>query len=189
MKLDKVKEFENIKKELNEYKKIYNDLITKRNNEYYEYAKEDFKNFFTEKGFKINVYQEEPEVVYGDTKIKMSKVISEDNYLNLHLLFNIKNLINEYNNEYEVLLGRLNNPFPIKMQDNNKYIKSAIVITEDILDVEIKNETRKLEEAKQESKSFNDIEWGYSFKLTNERISDQKCEYKTFREVLENIFK
>lgn len=189
MNLDKIKELEDIKKELNECNKIYNDLITKRNNEYYEHAKEDFKNFFTEKGFKINGYQEELEVVYGDTKIKMSKVVSKDNYLNLHLLFNIKNLINEYNNEYEVLLGRLNNPFPITMQDNNKYIKNAMIITEEILNVEIKNEIRKLEEAKQENKSFNAVGWGYSFKLTNERINDQKCEYKTFREVLENIFK
>lgn len=196
MDLEKIKEFENVKKELLEDENTYKGLIRTRNNKYIEDAYHDFKVFFTEKEFNVIESQDELEAIYGETKIKMCKTKSDNSYLEVYLILNLKFSMDKYNYEYEFLLSELNNRPKINTALSNNTVVQYIEFDEKImtlsdenLNKEIEDVNKRLKDVKQKIGSFMTTEWAYGLKRVYEGCIEPKCEYKSFNQVLGGLFK
>lgn len=183
MNLQKIKELEELKKELQRYGSEYEGLSNKRRHDYIIAAYNDFVDFFKEQGFSISDKSEEIEASYGSTIIKIDKYNEEEWYIGCYAVWHMKCTAN--NSKYRILLNRLGK-YPTL---STTYRSSKTLSEDEKIDKEIEQIKEYIVKKQKEIEEFNTVKLGYGLINEDDKSSNDKYpQFESMKELLESIF-
>lgn len=181
MNLEKIKELEKLREELQKYGTQYESLSNQKRHEYIISTQNDFISFFKEKGFSVAETIKELQASYGSSKITIDKYNEKEWYMGCYAVWIMKCSINK--SKYRILLIRNDSGSRISFGSTKK-------LTEDEkIDRDIYNTNEMIEKKKKDIEEFGDFKLVY--KLINESeksTSNESKEFENMKQLLGNLF-
>lgn len=196
MDINKIKELEDIKIELQKQNIEFCNLVDIKKKNYNESVFNDFQQFFKSKDFIIRKQENELEAKYGDDfKIKIKKDKYEESYKenSLYSIWKLNVSMDKYITEYNILLGEPKEvavTYPEKKMsfDEREYF------SDDMLNSLIKDKKEQLENIKKRIENFRESKWGFNFRYKSHKNAEHaehaysKYEFETMTGLLGNMF-
>lgn len=183
MNLEKIKELETLKKELQKYGSQYGALSDQKRHDYIVKTEKDFIVFFKEKGFAVNETTTELQASYGGTRITIDKYNEKEWYAGCYAVWVMNCSFNK--SKYRILLNGAGSNSGI-----NVTFSSNKALTEDEkMDKDIKDTAEKIEKIKNDIENFYDFKFVYTLRNESEKSTNNKSqEFEEMKHLLESLF-
>jgi hypothetical protein len=174
MNLELIKKLEDTKGILSSLGLKLNSQIDEKKDQYIQIVRNDFADFFKEKGFKINTENLNITASYGNLVARLYHDAPETNFMGCYFTFNL-DLKALNNTEYSVLLCRKAPGFNVSVstKSNNTDIQK-----------EIDDVQNSIKEIKERLDNFSQEEWKLYIKNSDSTFSQG---YPSIREFLNSI--